>query len=83
MHNKTDVDSCQRAIRQEALAHDVVIAESPFTLQVDSEYVNYVEGAIDLLAYNKGSKDGSFYIVPIFRLNLQRKRRLRNNHIMS
>lgn len=45
------------AIRQEAFAHDVVIAESPFTLQVDSEYGNYVEGAIDLLAYNKGSKD--------------------------
>ena len=45
------------AIRQEALAHDVVIAESPFALQVDSEYGNYVEGAIDLLAYNKGSKD--------------------------
>ncbi len=45
------------AIRQEALAHDVVIAESPFTLQVDSKYGNYVEGAIDLLAYNKGSKD--------------------------
>lgn len=45
------------AIRQEALAHDVVIAESPFTLQVDSEYGNYVEGAIDLLAYKKGSKD--------------------------
>lgn len=45
------------AIRQEALAHDVVIAEFPFTLQVDSEYGNYVEGAIDLLAYNKGSKD--------------------------
>ena len=45
------------AIRQEALAHDVVIAESPFTLQVDSEYGNYVEGAIDLLAYNKESKD--------------------------
>ena len=45
------------AIRQEALAHDVVIAEPPFTLQVDSEYGNYVEGAIDLLAYNKGSKD--------------------------
>ena len=45
------------AIRQEALAHDVVIAESPFTLQVDSEYGNYVEGAIDFLAYNKGSKD--------------------------
>lgn len=45
------------AIRQEALAHDVVIAESPFTLQVDAEYGNYVEGAIDLLAYNKGSKD--------------------------
>ena len=45
------------AIRQEALAHDVVIAESPFTLQVDSEYGNYVEGAIDLLAYNKRSKD--------------------------
>ena len=45
------------AIRQEALAHDVAIAESPFTLQVDSEYGNYVEGAIDLLAYNKGSKD--------------------------
>ena len=45
------------AIRQEALAHDAVIAESPFTLQVDSEYGNYVEGAIDLLAYNKGSKD--------------------------
>lgn len=45
------------AIRKEALAHDVVIAESPFTLQVDSEYGNYVEGAIDLLAYNKGSKD--------------------------
>ena len=45
------------AIRQEASAHDVVIAESPFTLQVDSEYGNYVEGAIDLLAYNKGSKD--------------------------
>ena len=44
-------------IRQEALAHDVVIAESPFTLQVDSEYGNYVEGAIDFLAYNKGSKD--------------------------
>ena len=44
-------------IRQEALEHDVVIAESPFTLQVDSEYGNYVEGAIDLLAYNKGSKD--------------------------
>ena len=44
-------------IRQEALAHDVVIAESPFTLQVNSEYGNYVEGAIDLLAYNKGSKD--------------------------
>ncbi|WP_313993328.1 UvrD-helicase domain-containing protein [Lancefieldella parvula] len=44
-------------IKQEALAHDVVIAESPFTLQVDSEYGNYVEGAIDLLAYNKGSKD--------------------------
>ena len=44
-------------VRQEALAHDVVIAESPFTLQVDSEYGNYVEGAIDLLAYNKGSKD--------------------------
>lgn len=44
-------------IRQEALAHDVVIAESPFTLQVDSEYGNYVEGAIDLLAYNKGSKN--------------------------
>ena len=45
------------AIRQAALAHDVVIAESPFTLQVDSKYGNYVEGAIDLLAYNKGSKD--------------------------
>lgn len=45
------------AIRQEALAHDVVIAESPFTLQVDSEYGNYVEGAIDLLAYNRGNKD--------------------------
>ena len=44
-------------IRQEALAHDVVIAESPFTLQVDFKYGNYVEGAIDLLAYNKGSKD--------------------------
>ncbi|WP_311396735.1 UvrD-helicase domain-containing protein [Lancefieldella parvula] len=44
-------------IRQEALTHDVVIAESPFTLQVDSEYGNYVEGAIDLLAYNRGSKD--------------------------
>lgn len=44
-------------IRQEALAHDVVIAESPFTLQVDSKYGNYVEGAIDLLAYNKESKD--------------------------
>ena len=45
------------AIRQAALAHDVVVAESPFTLQVDSKYGNYVEGAIDLLAYNKGSKD--------------------------
>ena len=44
-------------IRQKALAHDVVIAESPFTLQVDSEYGNYVEGAIDVLAYNRGSKD--------------------------
>ena len=43
-------------IRQEALAHDVVIAESPFTLQVNSEYGNYVEGAIDLLAYKTGDK---------------------------
>lgn len=42
-------------IRKEALTHDIVVAESPFVLEVNTEFGTYVEGAIDLLAYNRGS----------------------------
>lgn len=44
-------------IRQEALRHDLVLAEVPFFIEVQSAYGSYVEGAIDLLCRNRGSDE--------------------------
>ncbi|MDD5799876.1 MAG: UvrD-helicase domain-containing protein [Coriobacteriales bacterium] len=40
--------------RRRALAHDVVRAEVPFFCQAHSGFGEYVEGAIDLLSYDRG-----------------------------
>ncbi|MBR3234882.1 MAG: UvrD-helicase domain-containing protein [Atopobiaceae bacterium] len=48
-------EGCQ--LRQEALAYDLVRAEVPFFVQVNSQYGSYVEGAIDLLACDKGAHE--------------------------
>ncbi len=45
------------AIRQEALGHELVRAEVPFFIEVESRFGNYVEGAIDLLCSNPGSQE--------------------------
>ncbi|MGN0286235.1 MAG: UvrD-helicase domain-containing protein [Atopobiaceae bacterium] len=47
--------------RRRALAHDVVRAEVPFFSQAHSGFGEYVEGAIDLLSYDReqGTKDCS------------------------
>ncbi|MDO5108066.1 MAG: PD-(D/E)XK nuclease family protein, partial [Coriobacteriaceae bacterium] len=43
------------AIRAEALSHAVLRAEVPFFLHLESEYGDYLEGAIDLLCTDPGS----------------------------
>lgn len=43
------------ALRQEALSYEIVRAEVPFFVKVESAYGRYVEGAIDLLACDRGS----------------------------
>jgi ATP-dependent exoDNAse (exonuclease V) beta subunit len=45
------------AIRREALAFDLVRPEVPFFVRVESHYGNYVEGAIDLLACDRGATE--------------------------
>lgn len=45
------------AVRAEALGHRVVRAEVPFFSAADSEFGSYVEGAIDLLATDPGSRE--------------------------
>lgn len=45
------------AIRREALAYDLVRPEVPFFVQVESRYGQYVEGAIDLLACDRGATE--------------------------
>ena len=42
-------------IRREALSYELVRAEVPFFVRVDARYGTYVEGAIDLLACDKGA----------------------------
>lgn len=44
------------ALRQEVWTHGLVRAEVPFFVRVDARYGDYVEGAIDLLACDHGSK---------------------------
>lgn len=44
-------------LRREALAHDLVRAEVPFFSHVHSDFGEYVEGSIDLLATSAGSKE--------------------------
>lgn len=44
-------------LRREVLTHDLVRAEVPFFSHVHSDFGEYVEGAIDLLATNAGSKE--------------------------
>ena len=44
-------------IRREALAFELVRPEVPFFVQVESRYGRYVEGAIDLLACNRGATE--------------------------
>lgn len=43
------------AIRAEALSHAVLRAEVPFFLHLESEYGDYLEGAIDLLCSDPAS----------------------------
>jgi ATP-dependent exoDNAse (exonuclease V) beta subunit len=43
------------SLRACALAHEVVAAEVPFFCQVESGHGRYLEGAIDLLAFDPGS----------------------------
>lgn len=43
-------------LRREALSYDLVRAELPFFVKVTSAYGEYVEGAIDLLACDKGAR---------------------------
>ena len=45
------------SLRREAMSYDLVRAEVPFFVRVGSRYGNYVEGAIDLLATNTGSRE--------------------------
>ncbi len=45
------------ALRREALGHELVRAEVPFFVRVDSRYGDHVEGAIDLLCCDRGSHD--------------------------
>jgi ATP-dependent exoDNAse (exonuclease V) beta subunit len=45
------------AVRAEALSHATVRAEVPFFSAADSEFGSYVEGAIDLLATDPGSRE--------------------------
>ena len=44
------------ALRSEALSYELVRPEVPFFVEVDSVYGQYVEGAIDLLACDRGSR---------------------------
>lgn len=44
------------AIRAEALSYNLLQAELPFFLELPSEFGSHVEGAIDLLATNKGEQ---------------------------
>ncbi|MBP3893032.1 MAG: UvrD-helicase domain-containing protein [Atopobiaceae bacterium] len=44
-------------LRREALSYDLVRPEVPFFVRVDSVYGQYVEGAIDLLACDRGSRE--------------------------
>lgn len=44
-------------VRAEALGHRIVRAEVPFFSAADSEFGSYVEGAIDLLATDPGSRE--------------------------
>ena len=48
-------------LRREALAHGRVRAEVPFFSPADSEFGEYVEGAIDLLATDEGA-DSAFLV---------------------
>ena len=43
-------------LRREAMAHETLRAEVPFFVRVDSAFGDYVEGAIDLLACDRGSQ---------------------------
>ncbi len=43
-------------LRREALSYQLVRAEVPFFVQVESRYGRYVEGAIDLLACDRGAR---------------------------
>ena len=42
-------------MRREAWGYELVRPEVPFFVRVDARYGEYVEGAIDLLACNRGS----------------------------
>ena len=42
-------------IRSEAIAHDVVVPEAPFFCERPAQLGEYVDGAIDLLCYDRGS----------------------------
>lgn len=44
-------------LRREACSYDVVRPEVPFFVRVESAYGTYVEGAVDLLCTNAGSKE--------------------------
>lgn len=44
-------------IRREAQTYELLRAEVPFFVRVDARYGQYVEGAIDLLACNRGSTE--------------------------
>ena len=47
---------CGSELRAEARSHSLVRAEVPFFMRVDSAYGEYVEGSIDLLATDAGSR---------------------------
>ena len=42
-------------VRAEAIAHDVVVPEAPFFCERPAQLGEYVDGAIDLLCYDRGS----------------------------
>ena len=44
-------------LRAEAMAHELLRAEVPFFVRVDSRYGEYVEGAIDLLACDRAGRE--------------------------